>query len=109
MGKDCGLGVPRVPSARLLFRAAPALLEFLEDTRVGRMPGQILAGGLVEGESDLEELEMRPQGVEEEEAVGSEESEEEDGSGPPLKNTFSFLFLCLSFSFLWLQGMGVEV
>lgn len=35
-------------------RAAPAILEFLEDTRVGKMPGQILlAGG-----PDLEEEEL---------------------------------------------------
>ena len=70
---------------RVLFRdmrATPALLEFLEDTRVGRMPSQILlAGGRVEDEDDLEVLELWPQ---EEEAEISEESEEEDGPGPPL-------------------------
>ena len=39
---DCAWERPRAPSVRLLFgdeRATPALLEFLEDTRVGRMPG----------------------------------------------------------------------
>ena len=83
---DCKRGAPRAPSARLLFqnaRATPAPLEFLKDTRVGRMSGQILlAGGDMEGESGLEEIELRPQ--EEEEAKDSEESEEEGGPGPPL-------------------------
>ena len=81
------MGLPKGPFGPLLFqdtRAAPALLEFLENTRVGRMPDQILlAGGVVEDESELEELEMRRQRVEEE-AEASEESEEEDGPGPPL-------------------------
>ena len=70
---------------RALFRdtrATPALLEFLRETSVGRMPSQILlAGGRVEDEDDLEVLELWPQ---EEEAEISEESEEEDGPGPPL-------------------------
>ena len=46
---DCGWGGPRASSARILFRdarATPALLEFVEDTRVGRMPDRVmLAGG----------------------------------------------------------------
>ena len=51
---------------------------------MGRMPGQILlAGGLVEDESDLEEIEMWPQEAGEDVGVG-EESEEEDGQCPPL-------------------------
>ena len=80
---NCEWGGPRAPSVRLLFRdarATPALLEFLEDTRVGRMPGRILlAGG-----PDLDEEEM--EGVElwaPEEEEGSDISEEEDGPGPP--------------------------
>ena len=64
---DCEWGSPRVPSVCLLYRdarAAPALLEFLEDTKVGRMQGQILmAGGLVEDESGSEEIELWPQEV----------------------------------------------
>ena len=50
---------------------------------MGRIPGQILlAVGDVEGESDLEVVELGPQ--KEEEAGSSEESGEEDGPGPPL-------------------------
>ena len=46
------------------------------------MPGQILlAGGSVEGESSLEETELRPR---EQEEVRSDEESEEDGPGPPL-------------------------
>ena len=52
---DCGWG--GAPSIRRLFRddrAVPAILEFLEDTREGKMPGRILlAGG-----PDLEEEEL---------------------------------------------------
>ena len=55
--EDCEWGGPRAQSVRLLFRdvrAIPALLEFFEDTRVGRIPGQVLlAGG-----PDLDEEEM---------------------------------------------------
>ena len=42
-------GDPRAPSARLLFhdtRATPALLEFLEDTWAGQMPGHVLLAGV---------------------------------------------------------------
>ena len=59
-----------MPSVRLLFRderATPAFLEFLEDTKVGRMPGLALMGvvevGGVEVESDLEEIVLRPEEV----------------------------------------------
>ena len=75
-----------IPPIRALFRdarATPALLDPLEDTRVGRMPSQILlAGGRVKDEDGLEVLELWPQ---EEDAETSEESEEEeeDGPGPP--------------------------
>ena len=84
---DCEWGAPRAPSVRLLFRDArattPAFLEFLEDTKLGPTPGQVLvAGGGAEGESGLEVIELGPQ--EDEEAGSSEESEEEDGPGPPL-------------------------
>ena len=50
---------------RFLFRdarATPALLEFLEGTKVGQMPEMILlTGGLVEDEDELEEIELGPQ------------------------------------------------
>ena len=65
------MGVSKGPFGCLLFRdarATPALLEFLEDAKMGRMPGQILLGG----------------GLVEEGEIGSEESEEEDGADPPL-------------------------
>ena len=73
---DCEWGALRAPSVGLLFqdaRATPALLEFFESTRVGRMPGRVLpAGGDVEGESDMAKVVLRPQ---EEETEASEESE----------------------------------
>ena len=40
-------GGPRAPSVRRLFRdprATPAVLDFLRDTRVGKMPGLELYG-----------------------------------------------------------------
>ena len=57
--RDCEWESRRAPSGRLLFRderATPAVLGFLEMTRVGKMPG--LAHRGVEEESDLEEIEM---------------------------------------------------
>ena len=83
---DCKWGTPRAPSVRALFRdarAAPALLEFLEGTRVGRVPGRVLLTGDPDvGEDDLQEIVLwAPEG---EEAESSEDSEEEDGPGPPL-------------------------
>ena len=46
------------------------------------MPDQILlGGGLVEDESEFEEIDLRPQ---EEEEAENEESEEEYEPGPPL-------------------------
>ena len=74
---------PRAPSVRLLFkdaRATPALLEFLEDTRVGRMPGRVLVGGPDLGEEEMEEVELW---APEEEEGSDISSEEEDGPGPP--------------------------
>lgn len=91
------------PSVRLLFRdtrATPTLLEFLKDTKVGRMPGQILlAGGGVEDESDLKVIELGLQ--EEEEAGSSEENEEEDGPGPFSRMYFSFVSPCFCFFFVF--------
>ena len=78
--KDCEWKSPRAPSVRLLFRderATPALLEFLEGTRVGRMPGLALMG-VMEEESDLEDIVLWPA-----EGEGSEEESEESGPGPP--------------------------
>ena len=81
---DCEWGRARASWVRFLFRdarATPALLEFLEGTKAGQMPEMILlAGGLVEDEDELEEIELGPQS---EEGAGSEESEEEDGPAPP--------------------------
>ena len=76
---------PQGPTVRALFgkpRATPALLEFLDDTRVGRMPSQVqLKGGGERSEEDLEVVELEAP----EEDDGTEESEEEeDGPGPPL-------------------------
>ena len=92
---DCEWGAPRAPSVRALFRdvrATLALLEFLEDTRVGHMPSQILlAGGRVEGEDNMEVLELLSQG---EEAETSEEREEGDGpAGPAPLECFVFSFV----------------
>ena len=85
VGRDCGWGGARAPSVRLLFkdvRATPAILEFLESTRVGKIPGRILmAGGPDFEEGELEEASLRVQG--EEEGTELSESEEEDGSDPP--------------------------
>ena len=61
-----------------------AVLEFLESTRVGRLPCRILlAGGPDVDEDELEKVELwAPEG---DEGSGiSESSEEEDGPGPPL-------------------------
>ena len=60
--KYCEWESPRAPSVRLLFRderATLALLELLEDTRAGRMPGLVLMG-VVEEESGLDEIELWP-------------------------------------------------
>ena len=76
----------RAPSVRRLFgdeRAVPAILEFLEDTRVGKMPGRILMeGGPDWEEEELEVLSLQALG--EEEGTGLSSSEEEGGPGPPL-------------------------
>ena len=77
--KDCEWESPRAPSVCLLFRdtrATPAVLEFLRDTRVGRMPGLALLG-VQEEESELEEIEL----VAQSEGPGSDS--EKDGPGPP--------------------------
>ena len=61
----------------------PAILEFLEDTKVGKMTGRILfAGGPDLGEEELEGFSLQVEGKEE--GTGISESEEEDGPGPPL-------------------------
>ena len=70
-------GGPKAPSVRRLFRdprATPALLDFLRDTRVGKVPGLALYGVMKE---DLgREVELWA----EEESAGSEG--EEGGPGP---------------------------
>ena len=84
--KDCEWDRSRAPSARTLFgdtRATAAVLEFLKDTRVGRMLGQImLAGGPGVEEKELDEIELWA--PEEGEGPEISEGEEEDGPGPPL-------------------------
>ena len=71
------------------------MLEFLEDTRVGRMPGRVLLAGWPDVDEEMEEVELwAPEKVElwaPEEAEGpdiSESSEEEDRPGL----CFSFVF-----------------
>ena len=103
---DCEWGALGAPSVCLLFRGAratPALLGLLEDTRVGRMPGQILfAGGDVEDERELKEIEMWPQ--EAEEAESKEESENEDRPVlPSIMYSLSFVF-----PFVLYMTSGVE-
>ena len=81
MEKDCEWESPRAPSVRLLFRderATPALLEFLEDTMVGRMLGLAILG-VAEEEEDLGEIDLWP----EEGGGGSDEGGEEGGPDPP--------------------------
>ena len=81
---DCEWLGPRAPTVSALFgnpQATPALLEFLDDTRVGRMHSQVhLKGGGERSEEDLEVVELEAP----EEDDGTEESEEEDGPGLPL-------------------------
>ena len=75
----CEWRTPRAPAVRLMFddvRAAPAVLSFLRDTRVGRMV---------------------PLALQEEwrgEDTGREVAREgeEDGPGPPRIFPFSFVF-----------------
>ena len=53
--RDCEWASQRAPTVRPLFRdlrATPAVLEFLEKTRVGKMPGLALLG-VEEEEEDL--------------------------------------------------------
>ena len=75
------------PTVRKLFgdeRCVGALLEFLDKTKVGKMPSRILlAGGPDLEEEELESLSLLAQdeGVEE---TDISESEEESGPGPPL-------------------------
>lgn len=82
---DCGWG--GAPSIRRLFgddRAVPAILEFLEDTKMGKMPGRsLLAGSLDLGEEELEGLSLQVL-REGREGTGLSSSEEEGGPGPPL-------------------------
>lgn len=82
--RDCGWEAPRAraPSVRLLFRddhATPALLDFLRNTKTGRMPGQALLVAEVE-EEDLDEIDLWPRAGE---GDWDGESREEGGPGPP--------------------------
>ena len=75
----------RAPSVHLLFRdarATPAILEFLEDTKVGRMPSRVLlAGGPDVKEGEMEEVVLWAPEVEEGPDLSASEEEE---PGPPL-------------------------
>ena len=61
VGKACGWENPRAPSARLLSqgeRATPVVLEFLRETKVGKIV--TLAQMEEVDEKELEEIEFRP-------------------------------------------------
>ena len=71
-------GGPRAPSVRRLFRdprATPAVLDFLRDTRVGKMPGLELHG--VREDELGRDMELWA------DEESSAEEEEEGGPGPP--------------------------
>ena len=75
------------PSVRRLFgdeRNVKAILQFLEETRVGRISSRVFpAGGPDLEEEELEGFSLQILGEEEDE-TGISSSEEEDGPGPPL-------------------------
>ena len=72
----------------------PAILEFLENTRVGKMPGRMLLARCPDLEEKLKCVSLQVHG-EGEEGTGVSSSEEEDGTGPPLLNVLLFLsFFC---------------
>ena len=74
------------PTVRRLFgdkRNVKAILEFLEGTKVGKMPGRVLlAGGPDLEEEDLEGFSL--QVSEEEVETDFSTSGDEDGPGPPI-------------------------
>ena len=83
---ECETG-PRAPSVRRLFRdprATPAALDFLRDTRVGKMPGLALYGVREEELGRAVELWAEDE--------SSESEGEEGGARPPLG---LYPFLCL--------------
>ena len=78
-GSECE-GGPRAPSARGLFRdprAIPAVLDFLRDTRVGKMPGLEIYG--IQEDELGQEMELWA----EDGSVSEDGQEEEGGPGPP--------------------------
>ena len=81
-----GTGEGGAPSIRKLFgneKNTKAILEFLEKTKVGKMPGRVLlAGGPDLEEEELEGFSLRVSGGEAETEVSS--SGDEDGPGPPV-------------------------
>ena len=74
------------PSIRKLFgneKNTRAILEFLEKTKVGKMPGRVLlAGGPDLEEEELEGFSLQVSGGEVETEVSS--SGDENGPGPPV-------------------------
>ena len=102
---DYGRGLERTvggeggASIRRLFgdeRAVPEILEFLEGTRVGKMPGRILvAGGPGLEEEELEGFSLQVQGEGEEGTGLSSSEEKEKPAPPPLECILPLLsFLC---------------
>ena len=92
---DTGWG--GAPLVRRLFgdeRAAPAILEFLENTRVGKMPGRVLlAGGPDLEEEDLERRSLQVLGEEGEQ--GRVRARKRMDRAHPLRMYLSYvLFLC---------------
>ena len=81
---DSGWG--GAPSVRRLFgdeRNIPAILEFLEKTKVGKMPSHILlAGGPDLEEEELERFSLQMLNESGEESRIDERREREDGPGP---------------------------
>ena len=91
-----------MPSVHFLFRdarATPAVLEFLEDTRVGQMPSRVLlAGGPDVEEDGMEEVALWAPEAEEGPEISA--SEEMGGAGSPPLACFSFplSFFCFLYT-----------
>ena len=84
------------PTAFRDERAVPAVLEFLEDNRVGKMPGRILlAGGPDLEEEELEGFSLQVQGG----GRGGDRGELKRGRGWARLSPLDCSFLL--FSFVW--------
>ena len=90
---DCGWS--GAPTVRRLFgdeRATPAVLEFLEDTMVGKMPGHILMAGGPDLEEELGVFLCRPKGRRRK-GLGLARAKKRMGQALPFRMYFSFIFL----------------